>query len=241
MHQRVARLRHGFRYPIFMPLFDLAELPSLDRSLRLFGYNRAGVVSYWDSDHLKNFEGDTRQRLAAFFRSAGQELPAGRVLLLTHARILGYAFNPVSFFYCFDAADALRFVVAEVNNTFGDTHPYLLAGDGSELWTTKKLLHVSPFFDMAGSYAWRLPAPGETLEARCDLHHGGALSLASRLMMARHPLSDRTLTAALFRLPFMTLRVVFGIHWQALKLWFKGARFHRAPKYDPSRAAKEAA
>jgi len=240
-HQRVARLRHGFRYPIFMPLLDLAELPELDRSLRLFAYNRTGLVSYHDRDHLKHYEGDTRQRLSAFFRSCGEELPKGRVFLLTHARILGYTFNPVSFFYCFDASRALRFVVAEVNNTFGDTHPYLLTGNGTEKWTTKKLMHVSPFFDLAGSYDWRLPAPAETLEARCDLRHGGVLSLASRLTMGRQPLTDRTLALALLGLPFMTLRVMFGIHWQALKLWFKGARFHRAPAYDPSRAAEEAA
>ena len=240
-HQRVASLRHGFRYPIFMPLLDLAELPTLDRSLRLFAYNRAGAVSYRDADHLKNYEGDTRTRLTAFFRSCGEVLPEGRVLLLTHARIFGYTFNPVSFFYCFDTTQTLRFVVAEVNNTFGDTHSYLLAGDGANSWTTKKVLHVSPFFDMAGSYEWRLPAPGSTLEARCDLRHGGSLSLASRLTMARQPLTDRTLALALLGLPFMTAQVMFGIHWQALKLWFKGARFHRAPRYDPARAAEEPA
>ena len=240
-HQRVARLRHGFRYPIFMPLLDLGELPALDRSLRLFAYNRAGVMSYHDADHLKTFTGNTRERLASFFRSRGEELPDGAVLLLTHARIFGYAFNPVSFFYCHDTFGALRFVVAEVNNTFGDTHPYLLTGDGGSGWKTKKLLHVSPFFDMAGSYEWRLSPPGETLEARCDLHHGAALSLAARLAMRRQPMTDRALSAALLRLPFMTARVMLGIHWQALKLWFKGAIFHRAPRHDPSRAAKEAA
>lgn len=224
-----------------MPLLDLAELPALDRALRLFAYNRAGVVSYHDADHLKAFKGDTHERLASFFRSHGEELPKGPVRLLTHARIFGYTFNPVSFFYCHDEADVLRFVVAEVNNTFGDTHPYLLKNDGGSRWKTKKLLHVSPFFDMAGSYDWRLPAPGETLEARCDLHHGGTLSLAARLAMHRQPLTDRTLAAALLGLPFMTVRVMFGIHRQALKLWFKGATFHRAPTYDPAKAAEEAA
>ncbi len=222
-----------------MPLLDLAEIPALDRALRLFAYNRAGVVSYHDADHLKDYPGDTRERLSAFFASRGEQLPDGRVLLLTHARVFGYTFNPVSFFYCFDAAGALRFVVAEVNNTFGDTHPYLLRGDGSGPLTSRKVLHVSPFFDMTGGYSWRLPPPGDTLEARCDLHHGGQLSLASRLSMARRPLTDRTLSEALTRLPFMTVRVMFGIHWQALKLWFKGAPFHRAPKYDPSRTAEE--
>jgi DUF1365 family protein len=241
MHQRLATLRHAFRYPIFMPLLDLDEIPALDRALRLFAYNRAGIVSYHDADHLKGFPGDTRERLAAFFSSRGEQVPDGRVLLLTHARILGYVFNPVSFFYCFDTAGALRFVVAEVNNTFGDAHPYLLAGDGAAPLTSKKVLHVSPFFNMAGSYAWHLPGPGQTLEARCDLHHGGKLSLASRLSMVKQPLTDRTLFRALFNLPFMTARVMFGIHWQALKLWLKGAPFHRAPKYDPSRAAEEPA
>ena len=240
-HQRVASLRHRFRYPIFMPLFDLDELSLLDSSLRLFAYNRAGVVSYHDGDHLREFQGDTRERLAACFKAHGEALPQGRVLLLTHPRILGYAFNPVSFFYCHDGSGTLRFVLAEVNNTFGDTHPYLLEGDGSNRWRTKKVLHVSPFFDMAGSYEWRLPAPGARLEARCDLLHGGVLPLSARLSMEKQPLTERTLALHLLSLPFMTLRVVFGIHWQALKLWFKGARFHKAPRYDPSLAAQEPA
>jgi DUF1365 family protein len=241
MHQRVARLRHGFQYPIFMPLLDLDELPALDRDLRLFAYNRPGVVSYRDADHFPNFPGNTRERLAAWFEASGETLPPGRVLLLTHARIFGYVFNPVSFFYCFDEAGRLRFLVAEVNNTFGDTHPYLLVANEANQWTTKKLLHVSPFFDMAGSYEWNLPAPGATLEARCDLRHGGSLSLAARLSLERQDLSDRNLARLLLALPFMTLRVILAIHWQALRLWLKGAPFHKAPKYDPARAAEEAA
>ena len=241
MHQRVSRLRHAFRYPIFMPLIDIGELQTLDRSLRLFGYNRAAPMSFWDGDHLGGFTGDSRERLAAFFASRGARLPEGRVLLLTHARIFGYAFNPVSFYYCFDTDDRARYVVAEVNNTFGDTHPYLLERDGSDQWRTKKVLHVSPFFDMAGTYEWSLPVPGSRLEARCDLHHAGQLSLASRLSMERGDLSDTSIAASLIGLPFMTLRVMFGIHWQALKLWFKGARFHKAPVHDPIRAAEEAA
>lgn len=240
-HRRRARLKHGFRYPLFMLLLDLDELGALDRSLRLFSYNRAGVCSYWDRDHLRNFGGVTRARLGSFFESMGERLPDGPVLLLTHARILGYGFNPVSFFYCFDDQSKLRFVVAEVNNTFGDTHPYLLVADGTDRWKTKKLLHVSPFFDMAGSYDWRLPRPGALLEASCDLRHGGALSLSARLRLSRTPLSDPNLAFLLLRLPFMTLRVIFAIHWQALKLWLKGAPFHRAPRYDPSAAARETA
>jgi DUF1365 family protein len=147
----------------------------------------------------------------------------------------------VSFFYCFDAHGALRYVVAEVNNTFGDTHPYLLERAGSDRYRTKKVLHVSPFFDMAGTYEWNLPVPGERIEARCDLYHGETLSIASRLQMQRRPLSDAAIIECLAALPFMTLRVMFGIHFQALKLWLKGAPFHKAPVFDPVRAADEPA
>ena len=150
--------------------------------------------------------------------------------LLTHCRILGYVFNPVSFFYCYDLEDRLALSVAEVNNTYGDRHCYVLPVEGAAFeWRTKKLMHVSPFFEPdAGTYRWELPAPGERIEAGVDLTRDGRdrrSAPASRWRAVRSP--TPTLASALLRFPFVTLKVMAAIHFEALRLWLKGARFDR--------------
>jgi DUF1365 family protein len=168
-HRRAGGPRHGFRYRVFLTLLDLDELPVLDRSLRLFGHNRSSLLGFHDADHLGG--APIRAALAETVESAGHQMPDGRVELLTHCRVLGYVFNPVSFYYCYDRDDRLALAVAEVNNTYGDRHSYVLpvADEGFE-WRTKKLMHVSPFFQPdAGTYRWELPPPGERVEVGVDL------------------------------------------------------------------------
>ena len=235
MHQRVARLRHAFRYPIFMPLLDLDELGALDRSLRLFGYNRAAVVAYWDKDHFKMFEGSTRERLAQFFQACGETLPSGPVRLLTHPRILGYTFNPVSFFYCFAPDGHLAAVVAEVNNTYGERHVYVLPGD-TTAQVHKKEFHVSPFFGLEGSYRFEVGPPGEALRVGVALTVGAERRFDARLALTRKRLSDGALLGMLARYPVVTAQVMAAIHWEALRLWWKGVPFRDKPVYAPESA-----
>ncbi len=178
-----------------------------------------------------------RDKVEAFLRGAGIEPPGGPILLLTLPRVFGYVFNPVSFFYCYDPGGRLVARVAEVHNTFGDRHSY--AGPGPT-WGDKKVMHVSPFFSMAGSYRWDLPEPDPTrVEARVDLTREGRPLLMARLTLRPEPLTDRALAWALVRYPFMTLKVVAAIHFQAFGLWRKGARVFPAPAYDPEAARKE--
>jgi DUF1365 family protein len=237
-HGRKSDPPHGFRYRVFMALLDLDELPVLDRALRLFGHNRWRPISFRDRDHLAASGCGVRADLEETVRGAGHEMPRGRVALLTHCRVLGYVFNPVSIFYCYDEEDRLAMVVAEVNNTYGDRHGYVLpVADATFEWRTKKLMHVSPFFQPdAGTYRWELPPPADGVDVGIELTRDGETALAARLSLKQRPLTDGTLASALLRYPFMTLQVIGAIHFEALRLWHKGARFWERPPYDPELA-----
>jgi DUF1365 family protein len=237
-HRRRDRPHHGFRYRVFLTLLDLDEVSDLDRGLLLLGHNRPRPVSFRDEDHLAASGRGVRADLAETVRAAGHEMPEGRVELLTHCRILGYVFNPLSVFYCYDHDDRLTLAVAEVNNTYGDRHHYVLpVADATFAWRTKKLMHVSPFFQPdAGTYRWELPPPGERVSLGVDLTRDGETVLAARLSLDRRPLTDRALASALVRYPFLTAKVIGTIHFEALRLWWKGARFWSRPPYDPELA-----
>ena len=243
-HRRLEAPAHGFRYRVYMTLVDLDELPLLDRGLRLFGNERPRPVSFRRADHLDGTAVPLREQLAERARAQGATLPRGRVELLTHCRTLGHVFNPVSFFYCYDESDRLSLVLAEVNNTYGDRHGYVLPVAGGSpgpssafAWQRKKLMHVSPFRPPdAGTYAFEAPPPAERIEVSIDLTRGGQTAIATRLSLERRPLTDAALAAALTRYPLMTLQVVGAIHWEALRLWWKGARFFPRPPYDPAAA-----
>ena len=237
-HQRLGRPGHRFRYHVFMTLLDLDELPALQDRLRLFGHNRLRAVTLRDDDHLFATGEGLRADLRRTAQEAGYALPEGRVELLTHCRVLGYVFNPVSFYYCYGPDGDLQLTVAEVNNTYGDRHSYVLPGATPPFeWQTKKVMHVSPFFEPdAGTYRWDLAPPGRRVEVGVDLTRDGDTRLRARLSLDRRPLTDAALASALARLPFITLKVITAIHFEALRLWGKGLRFWDRPRYDPQLA-----
>ena len=189
MHARRSPHDNVFRYPVYMALLDLDELPLLDRELRLFGWNRRAVTSFHDADHI-----DIRAILAEH----GVDLGAGgSIQVLTNLRVLGYVFNPVSFWWCRRADGSLACIVAEVNNTFGERLPYVLlpgrrsAAPGSGVvFETDKRLHVSPFMPMDQSYTWWFSEPGRRLDVRMDVHETGSRDFHATLT-ARRAAVDR--------------------------------------------------
>lgn len=237
MHQRLTPVAHGFRYGIYMYRLDLDELPALDRGLRLFGMNRRRPVAFHDVDHLSPQSGPTRAKVEARLRAEGITGQVERVELVTQCRVFGYVFNPVSFYLCHGVEDHLLAIVAEVHNTFGEQHCYVLpassTGDGgARTWQDKKTFHVSPFFTLDGTYRFQFSVTESHLDIRIDLHRRREPVFVSRLSLDRRRLSDAGLARLLVAYPLMTLRVVAAIHWQAFRLWVKGVPYVPKPEYD---------
>jgi DUF1365 family protein len=221
-----------FKYPVAYWLLDLDELAELERRFRLVSVNRRNVLELRDRDH---FDGDGTPLREAVRRFAGD--PAiERVLVLTQLRVLGYVFNPVSFYWCYDAAGVLRCMVAELNNTFGERLPELLPG-GSLRYEHRKRLHVSPFFGLEQTYRYAFSEPGERVWARIEVHDDDGLALQAVLAGRRRELDGRSLARFLLRYPLMPVQVIALIHWQALRLFLKRVPFHRKPPFVPGQGS----
>ena len=228
LHARRAPARHVFRYPVSYWLVDLDELPELERRLRLFSVDRRNVVSLRRDDH---FEGTLplKQAVLALVGDSSIE----RVLMLTQPRVLGYVFNPVSFYWCYRGDGSLACMVAELNNTFGERLPEVLRGPELR-YEQRKRLHVSPFFGLDQSYEYAFSQPGDEVWARIHVRDDdGARPLTAVLHGRRRELTNRTLAGLLLRYPLQPLQVIALIHLEALRLWRKRVPFHRKPPFVP--------
>lgn len=235
-HRRREPTGNAFRYGVYQTLLNLDEIPKLAAEIPFFGHNRFNITSFYDRDHMGPEARPVREKLETWLRGRGQTLGAGPVLLLTNLRVLGYVFNPVSYYYSLGPAGELRFVVAETNNTFGETYCYLLddlqsIGGQALLSPQQKVFHVSPFIEMDDiSYDWIVTPPLERLTVHIDEYRRGVKFFDATLNLKRQPLNSRNLIGALLRYPHMTARTIYLIHWQALKLWLKGSPFYRKPE-----------
>jgi len=234
MHQRLKPFGHRFSYSVFSLLVDLDRLDELSRASRLLGVNRPGLTSFHESDHAE--DGMSLRAFAdRLLTDAGLEAPAARILLLAYPRVLGYVFNPISVYFAYDAQDRLIAVIYRVRNTFGERHSYVapvLAGefdDNGLRQSRTKIFHVSPFIDMGARYHFRILPPGKTVRLRIHETEADEALLSAAFAGKAQNLDDRSLATCLLKIPFMTWKVMAGIHWEAMKLWFKGATFHRSP------------
>ena len=230
VHQRMKPKKHRLQYRVFSLLLDLDELSALDRRLRLFGHNRRAVFSFRDSDHgdgAEDLRGWVDRRLA----EAGIAIPGGRVQVLCYPRLFGYVFNPLSVFYCFEAGGALVAMLYEVSNTFGEKHTYVIPSEanGGKVvrQRCRKTFFVSPFVEMDCTYNFRVSIPGDRTAVSIVEHDREGVLLSAVFSGARKTLDDRTLAWALFTYPLMTVKVMAGIHVEALRLWLKGVPFIR--------------
>lgn len=237
-HVRLAPTFHRFRYPTFCVVLPMRAWAA-GRTSPALGRNRFGWLSFHDRDH-GHAGGDALAWLEQLLAAHGVTEADGEIWLQTYPRVLGFAFKPVSFWYCERADGQLCAVVAEVNNTFGERHCYVLSGPdvawGREL-RADKALHVSPFFPVRGGYRFRFLRTAATegaarparLVARVDYHDAGAPALLTSISGELQPLDRQHVRAALLRMPLLTFGVLARIHWQALRLWLKRVPFFRKP------------
>jgi cyclopropane-fatty-acyl-phospholipid synthase len=232
-HARLEPLRHAFKYPVYLLAVDLAELPVLDREVTLFGYNRLRPISLWDEDYLDRGGGSIRDKLMRFLERRGSADGISSTRLVTMGRCFNYAFNPVSFYYCCRADGSLRCAVAEVNNTYGERHLYILDEARSPLpprpgfiarYTTPKELFVSPFNDLGGEYDFHFGPLDEAMDIKLDLVRDGRIEYQSRVCGRSQPFDDGALIRTLIRYPLSVALVLPRIDWQALVLRRRGLR-----------------
>ncbi len=224
MHARVRPAKHILRYRHYFYAFDLDELETLDRQVKHFGYNRRSIVSLRDEDYLTG-KGPIKERVLALLKSHGADKGVARIVLVTQARYLGYVFNPVSFYFCYGKAGSISCVVAEVNNTFGEKHIYLLdkplkKEKGFIEFRHEKRFHVSPFNNLDGNYTFRFSEPGEKIDVRIILHRAEGDILTARLTGDALPLDSGNLRAVVLAFPVTTLLTVARIYKEAFKLFF---------------------
>jgi DUF1365 family protein len=239
-HRRFSPRAHAFTYPIFMALLDIDRLPALMRVSPFTAHNRFAWASFHDADHLEPGPASVRDKLRADAARAGFDLPDGRVLLLTHLRYLGYVFNPVSFYYCYDRDEGLRAVLAEVNNTYGGRDTYWLTTPCSRpesatlSFRTAKRLYVSPFIPMDVDWTFHFSRPAESLQVHMSALPASAVPLPvpvldATMRLERRPWTSGAWLRTLLRFPLMTVSVIAAIHWQALRLYVKGVPVQPRP------------
>lgn len=235
MHARLKPMAHRFSYRVMSLLIDLGRLDEADRTSRLFGVNRAALYSFHEKDHG---ERDGSSLLAYAQRCAAAhdiDLTGGRVELLCYPRLLGYTFNPLSVYFCHRADGALAMIIYEVRNTFGDIHPYVLPvapGEHTESGVRQmqdKLFYVSPFIETTMRYHFRVSPPSDDVKLRILETDAEGPLLAATFHGRRRALTSRALLKSFFGLPLVTLKIMAAIHWEALRLWLKGARLVPRP------------
>jgi DUF1365 family protein len=238
MHARLKPFGHRFVYRVFSLLVDIDRLAELGRMTWLLGVNRPGLASFHERDHVGT-SGETLRVFAdRLLAEAGLGKPAARVLLLAYPRIFGYVFNPISVYFCYDDGGALIALIYAVRNTFGGLHIYVSPIRPGELGpagvrqTQAKRFHVSPFIGMDARYHFRILPPGKTIRLRIHETENGEPLLAATFAGNARPLTTPGLGACLVKFPLLTFKIVAGIHWEALKLRLKGARFHPSPKIE---------
>lgn len=234
MHERHAVAHNRFVYPSAFLRLPLSQIDRLQ--VPLLGIERASAFSFRRRDHGARDGSPLLPWLHGILEAHGlRAVCDGEVVLQTMPRVLGYVFNPVSFWFCHDAVGSLRVVLAEVNNTFGEHHNYLVHHpdlrpivSGDELHATK-IFRVSPFFPVQGEYRFRFEQRKGVYAVQVDLWDAGVMQLSTRLGGRAQALDGRAMRRWLLRQPFMTLGVMARIHWQALRLALRRVRFHPKP------------
>jgi hypothetical protein len=235
VHERTVPFRNRFSYTIVLIDLDIDRLEEASASTWLFNVNKPGLFSFRTRDHGAHTDGPLRPWAEAHFSRAGVSLGGGMIRLVTFPRHLGYKFAPISLWYGYDPGGTLRGILYEVNNTFGETHIYAAAVDANlSQHAAEKVFHVSPFFDISGTYQFTARAPDNHLSLVVSTTEKEARQHTASIKARRLPASAGNLARLALTNPLSTLGVTAGIHWEALKLWMRGARYRPRPALPAS-------
>jgi DUF1365 family protein len=229
-HRRAGPRVYEFEHDVFYFALDLAELDDVIGRLRLVSRNRRNVVTFHDADYLVVPSRDIDADIRAHLRSEGVDPEGWRIVLITGLRVLGYQFNPASFYLCRDAQGILQVVIVEVHNTFGERHLYTLRPETEGdrfVGSMEKAFFVSPFIGMEGRYAVHVRDDREGVRIAIDERRDGEQVLSASLVLRRRRLTDRVLARMLLRHPVLSHRTMGLILWHALRLWLRGTQFYR--------------
>jgi DUF1365 family protein len=245
-HRRFRPRKHEFTYQLFMAWLDIDRIPEVMAQTPWTSYNRFNWASFEERDHFGDPRLSLRERVAQDARAHGIPLPDGPIFLLTHLRYLGYCFNPISFYFCYDRAGRLDTVLAEVNSTFGESCNYWLWPQNRQpaanalRYRCAKAMHVSPFMDMNLDYEFVLTQPNEKLVAHMNtVVRDPAIGFPqppfdATLALECEPWTARNLGRILLQHPWMTAKVICAIHWQALLLFLKRVPVYTHPARVPT-------
>ncbi len=234
LHRRLRPVGHLLSYKIFYLLIDLDEMDIVSKGIPFFSIGKRNLVAFMEKDFADKQPGDLKQKIIKTVRSEGVTAEISAVRLLCIPRIFGYAFNPLSIYYCYDDQDQIVSIVYEVSNTFGERHSYVFSVDGAN--TGKSLQHscrkefyVSPFIPMNCEYNFSVLPPNEKIALSIRQLEAGAPLLNASFVGSRESLSAASLGKHLLKFPFNSVKVIAGIHWEALKLWIKGIKLVDRP------------
>jgi DUF1365 family protein len=237
-HIRYSPIERKFHYSLFMLFLDLDELPELFDPYWFWSARSWNLAHYRRRDHMGRSSVPLAESVREWISEKTGSRPDGPIFIMTNLGYLGYRFNPVSFYFCFDSSKrSVRTIIAEINNTpWGEQYCYLLDSsqteekDGMKRFCFKKEFHISPFMDMGIDYEWYFSEPKENLRVHMENWGQGKKLFEANLEMARRPINSRSLTRALIKYPLMTWKVKAGIYYQALNLWLKKCPFYSHPK-----------
>jgi len=237
MHHRFEPKKHRFNYKVFMFYIDLDEVDMLRKKLWMFSINKFNFFSLRNNEHIQlplempDTKKNIKEQISIYLAQNNIEIGSGKIMLLTNLNVLGYNFNPVSFYYCFDEKNLPLCVVAEIGNTFGEIKPFLLSrnnlSENKFHLNTTKYFYVSPFIDHDTNFDFNLTVPDEKLNIRIDDYKKESRFFISTLTGTKKVLSNLNLVWYSVRFPFITLKIITLIHWNAILLWLKKIPYHK--------------
>ncbi|XDD52476.1 DUF1365 domain-containing protein [Leptospira sp. WS92.C1] len=226
MHDRKFPKKNRFRYRIFTFSLDLDELELLDTRLKLFGVDRSAFFRFSTNDHLDFGKTSVKDNILEYLKQNGVTETISKIILITNVRILGYVFNPVSFYFFYGAKEEPLCAVAEVGNTFGEQKPFFLGKesmrDEAFCLRTEKFFYVSPFVKLESEFEFTLRIPGDSLNIRIDVLENGHTVMITTYTGKKIELTDGNLLRMFIQYPLVTVKVIVLIHWQAFRLYLKG-------------------